>query len=57
LDLKSNGFNLEASRLREKFALSVVWSHCVDDVVSGAASEQVVGSGKRSQVDAHWKRG
>lgn len=58
LDLKSNGFNLEASRLRDKFALSqlcgVIALTMLFLVLQGV---QVVASGKRRQVDAHWKRG
>jgi len=58
LDLKSNGFNLEASRLRDKFALSqlcgVIALTMLFLVLPGV---QVVASGKRRQVDAHWKRG
>lgn len=58
LDLKSNGFNLEASRLRDKFALSqlcgVIALTMLFLVLQGV---QVVASGKRRQVDAHWHRG
>jgi len=58
LELKSNGFNLEASRLRDKFALSqlcgVIALTMLFLVLQGV---QVVASGKRRQVDAHWKRG
>lgn len=58
LDLKSNGFNLEASRLRDKFALAqlcgVIALTMLFLVLQGT---QVVASGKRRQVDAHWKRG
>ena len=58
LDLKSNGFNLEASRLRDKFALSqlcgVIALTTLFLVLQGV---QVVASGQRRQVDAHWKRG
>jgi hypothetical protein len=58
LDLKSNGFNLEASRLRDKFALSqlggVIALTMLFLVLQGV---QVVASGKRRQVDAHWNRG
>lgn len=58
LDLKSNGFNLEASKLRDKFALSqlcgVIALTMLFLVLQGV---QVVASGKRRQVDAHWKRG
>ncbi|XQQ05817.1 MAG: transposase [Leptolyngbya sp. IPPAS B-1204] len=58
LDLKSNGFNLEASRLRDKFALSqlcgVIAVTMLFLILQGV---NVVASGKRRQVDAHWKRG
>lgn len=58
LDLKSNGFNLEASRLRDKFALSqlcgVMALTMLFLVLQGV---QVVASGQRRQVDAHWNRG
>lgn len=58
LDLKSNGFNLEASRLRDPFALSqlcgVIALTLLFLVLQGV---QVVVSGKRRQVDAHWNRG
>ena len=58
LDLKSNGFHLEASRLRNKFALSqlcgVLALTTLFLVLQGV---QVVTSGQRRQVDTHWKRG
>ena len=58
LDLKSNGFHLEASRLRDKFAWSqlcgVIALTMLFLVLQGV---QVVASGKRRQVDAHWNRG
>jgi hypothetical protein len=58
LDLKSNGFNLEASRLRDKFALSqlcgVIGLTMLFLVLQGV---NVVASGNRRQVDAHWNRG
>ncbi len=58
LDIKSNGFNLEASRVRDKFALSqlcgVIALTMLFLLLQGV---QVVASGKRRQVDAHWKRG
>ncbi len=58
LDLKSNGFNLEASRLRNKFALSqlcgVIALTMLFLVLQGT---QVVAQGKRRLVDAHWNRG
>lgn len=58
LDIKSNGFNLEASRLRDKFALtqliSVIALTMLFLVLQGT---QVVTSGKRRLVDPHWNRG
>jgi Transposase DDE domain len=58
LDLKSNGFNLEASRLRDKFALSqlcgVIALTTLFLVLQGT---QVVEQGKRRLVDPHWHRG
>ena len=55
LDIKSNGFNLEASRLRDKFALSqlcgVIALTMLFLVLQGV---QAVAAGKRRQVDAHW---
>jgi hypothetical protein len=58
LDIKSNGFNLEASRLRDKFALTqligVIALTMLFLVLQGT---QVVTSGKRRQVDPHWNRG
>lgn len=58
LDLKSNGFNLEASRLRDKFALTqllgVIALTMLFLVLQGV---NVVASGQRRQVDPHWNRG
>ncbi|MEP0914614.1 hypothetical protein NDI45_27310 [Leptolyngbya sp. GB1-A1] len=58
LDLKSNGFNLEASRLRDKFALSqlcgVIALTMLFLVLQGM---NVLLSGKHRRVDAHWNRG
>ncbi len=58
LDLKSNGFNLEASRLRDKFALTqlcgVLALTMLFLVLQGT---QVVTAGKRRLVDTHWQRG
>jgi hypothetical protein len=58
LDLKSNRFNLEASRLRNKFALSqlcgVIALTMLFLVLQGT---QVVASGQRRLVDTHWNRG
>jgi hypothetical protein len=58
LDLKSNGFNLEASRLRDKFALSQLCGVIALTLLFLVLQAvQVVASGKRHQVDAHWTRG
>ena len=58
LDLKSNGFQLEASRLREKFALSqlcgVIALTMLFLILQGT---QVVETGNRRRVDPHWRRG
>jgi len=58
LDLKSNGFNLEASRLRDKFALcqlsGVIALTMLFLILQGT---QVVASGQRRRVDTHWQRG
>src|SRR4028119_466460 len=58
LDIKSNGFNLEASRLRNQFALSqlcgVIALTTLFLVLQGT---QVVATRKRRLVDAHWNRG
>jgi hypothetical protein len=58
LDLKSNGFHLEASRLRDRFALSqlcgVIALTSLFLVLQGT---QVVIDGNRRLVDAHWNRG
>ena len=58
MDLKSNGFNLGASRLRDKFALpqlcGLIALTTLFLVLQGV---HVVASGKRRQVDAHWNRG
>lgn len=58
LELKSNGFNLEASRLRDKFALSqLCGAIALTMLFSVLQGVQVVAAGQRRQVDAHWKRG
>ncbi|NES96219.1 MAG: transposase [Desertifilum sp. SIO1I2] len=58
LDLKSNGFNLEASRLRDKFALSqLCGAIALTMLFLVLQGVQVVAAGQRRQVDAHWKRG
>lgn len=58
LDLKSNGFNLEASRLRDKFALSQLCGViALTMLFLVLQAVQVVALGKRRQVDVHWNRG
>ncbi len=58
LDLKSNGFNLEASRLRDPWVLTqlcgVIALTTLFLVLQGV---QVVARGQRRQVDTHWYRG
>jgi len=58
LHLKSAGFNLEASRLRDPFALSqlcgVIALTMLFLVLQGT---EVVASGQRQRVDPHWQRG
>ena len=58
LDLKSNGFDLEASRLRDAWALSqlcgVIALTTLFLVLQGV---RVVADGQWRQVDAHWYRG
>jgi len=58
LDLKSGGFNSEASRLRDQFALSqmcgVIALTMLFLILQGT---QVVATGQRRLVDTHWQRG
>jgi hypothetical protein len=58
LDLKSNGFNLETSGLRDRQALAqlcgVIALTMLFLVLQGA---QVVAAGNRRRVDPHWNRG
>lgn len=58
LDLKSNGFQLEASRIRDKFSLSqlcgVIALTMLFLVLQGV---QVVTTNQRRRVDPHWYRG
>lgn len=58
LDLKSNGFQLEASRLRDKHSLSqlcgVIALTILFLILQGV---QVVELGNRRRVDPHWHRG
>jgi hypothetical protein len=58
LALNSHGFNLEASRWLDNFALTqlcgVIALTILFLVLQGT---QVVASGQRPQVDSHWNRG
>jgi len=57
-DLKSNGFNLEASRRRDKHALSQLCAvMALTMLFLMLQGTQVVASGHRRRVDSHWQRG
>lgn len=56
--LLSNGFNLEASRLRDKHALSQLCGvMALTTLFLMLQGTQVVASGHRRRVDPHWQRG
>ncbi len=58
LDLKSNGFQLEACRLRDKFALTqLLWVVALTMLFLVLQATQVVAQGQRQLVDPHWERG
>ena len=58
LDLKSAGFNLEASRLQDPFALSQLCGvMALTTLFLVLQGTQVVASGQRQRVDPHWQRG
>jgi hypothetical protein len=58
LDEKSNGFQLERSEIRSAPALSrLCFVMAVATLLLTAQGQQVVASGKRRWVDAHWQRG
>lgn len=58
LDEKSNGFQLERSELRSSPALSrLCFVMAVATLLLTVQGQQVVASGKRRWVDAHWQRG
>lgn len=58
LDWKSNGFNLESSRIRDKQALSQLCGVlALTSLFVMLQGTQVVASGRRREVDPHWKRG
>lgn len=58
LDEKSNGFQLERSEIRSAPALSrLCFVMAVATLLLTVQGQQVVKSGKRRWVDAHWQRG
>lgn len=58
LDEKSNGFQLERSEIRSAPALSrLCLVMAVATLLLTVQGQQVVQSGKRRWVDAHWQRG
>ncbi|MEM3063530.1 MAG: transposase [Nitrososphaerota archaeon] len=58
LDEKSNGFQLERSEIRSAPALSrLCLVMAVATLLLTVQGQQVVASGKRRWVDAHWQRG
>ena len=58
LDDKSNGFQLESSRIRSAKALErLCFVLAVATLYLTAQGTRVVQNGKRRQVDAHWERG
>lgn len=58
LDFKSNGFSLEASRLRDKFALTQLCGViALTMLVLVLLGTQVVVLDQRRWVDTHWRRG
>ena len=58
LDEKSNGFQLERSEIRSAPALSrVCLVMAVATLLLTVQGQQVVATGKRRWVDAHWQRG
>ena len=58
LDEKSNGFQLERSEIRSAPALSrLCLVMAVATLLLTVQGQQVVATGKRRWVDAHWQRG
>lgn len=58
LDEKSNGFQLESSKIRSAPALSrLCLVLAVTTLLLSVQGQHVVASGKRQWVDAHWQRG
>ena len=58
LDLKSNGFQMAACRIRDPFALTqLLWVVALTMLFLVLQGTAVVAQGQRSAVDPHWKRG
>ena len=58
LDEKSNGFQLERSEIRSAIALSrLCFVLAVATLLLTVQGQQVVATGRRRWVDAHWQRG
>jgi hypothetical protein len=58
LDLKSNGFQLEACRIRDIFALTqLLWVVSLTMLFLVLQGTAVVAQGQRQRVDPHWQRG
>jgi hypothetical protein len=58
LDLKANGFQLEACRIREIFALTqLLWVVSLTMLFLVLQGTVVVAQGQRQTVDPHWQRG
>jgi Transposase DDE domain len=58
LDLKSGGFQMEACRIRDPFALTqLLWVVALTMLFLVLQGTAVVTQGQRQAVDPHWKRG
>ena len=58
LDLKSNGFQMEACRIRDVFALTqLLWIVALTMLFLILQGSAVVAQGLRQVVDPHWQRG
>jgi hypothetical protein len=58
LDLKSNGFKVEAYRIRDQFALTqLLWVVSLTMLFLVLQGTRVVAQGQRQMVDPHWYRG
>jgi hypothetical protein len=58
LDLKSSGFQMEACRIRDPFALTqLLWVVALTMLFLVLQGTAVVAQGRRQLVDPHWRRG